>query len=99
MLFRSANYSANGFVPNGNLGSYSGLGAGTFTLNALVAGGTFSGTQDGGDPHLFFGGSETVSGNVTVTYTYDTPVPDGGLTAMLLGMGMLALGSVRRMVK
>lgn len=26
-------------------------------------------------------------------------VPDGGLTALLLGMGMLALGQVRRMVK
>jgi hypothetical protein len=27
------------------------------------------------------------------------PVPDGGLTAMLLGMGLLGLGWVRRMVK
>jgi hypothetical protein len=28
-----------------------------------------------------------------------TPCPDGGLTAMLLGMGLLGLGYVRRMVK
>lgn len=92
----SGNYSASGFVPGANWGFYSGLGAGTFTLNALVAGGTFGGTQvEGGESSLSFGGRETVNGTVTVTYT----VPDGGLTAMLLGMGMLGLGLVRRMAK
>jgi hypothetical protein len=30
---------------------------------------------------------------------YNRSVPDGGVTAMLLGMGMLGLGWVRRMVK
>jgi len=84
-------------VQNGNWGLYSGLGAGSFDLTAHgdVGTYTYSGTADG---HASFSGSETVSGNVTITYTFNA-VPDGGLTAMLLGMGMLALGTVRRMVK
>jgi hypothetical protein len=95
----SGNYDASGHVLSADWGSYSGLGAGTFTLNALVAGGTFGGSQtENGNSFLFFGGSEHVNGTVTVTYTY-TGVPDGGLTAMLLGMGMLGLGCVRRMAK
>ncbi len=95
----SANYSASGNVPNANWGDYSwnGVGSGTFNLNAYVSGGSAGGTADSGDSPLFYSSTETVNGTVTVEYTY-TSVPDGGLTAMLLGVGMLALGYARRLI-
>ena len=96
----TTSYSASGNVPNANWGDYSwdGTGLGTFNLNALVSGGTYSGSE-AIPGTLAFAGTETVTGTVTVKYTYDpVSVPDSGLTAMLLGAGMLALGFVRRMV-
>jgi hypothetical protein len=40
-----------------------------------------------------------ITGNYNRNADGGSIVPDGGLTAMLLGMGMLGLGWVRRMVK
>ena len=95
----SGTLSALGSVLSGNLSLYSGLGGGLFDVTASPGDASSSGTETGGGHgYLLFGASETVSGTVKVEFTY-TAVPDGGLTAMLLGMGMLALGTVRRMVK
>jgi hypothetical protein len=57
----------------------------TVTLNASVSGGSFSGTETSGSGDLFFGGSGSVSGAVTLTYFY-TVVPEPS-SMILLGVG------------
>jgi hypothetical protein len=59
----------------------------TVTLNASVSGGSFTGTETGGSGDLFFGGSGSVSGGVTLTYFY-TAVPEPS-SMILLGVGGL----------
>jgi hypothetical protein len=39
-------------------------------------------------------GASTISGNASFSVLGGTPVPDGGLTVMLLGVGLLALGAL-----
>ena len=57
-------------------------------------------TAVGGNNYLHFIGTGTQDSlGALIDKVELNSVPDGGLTAMLLGLGLLGLGSVRRMIK
>jgi PEP-CTERM motif len=55
------------------------------TLTANIPGGNFSGTEVGGNSDLFFGGTISASGNVSLTYFFNT-VPEPS-SMVLIGVG------------
>jgi hypothetical protein len=87
-----ASASSSVSVPNADLPAFEGVS--DITLSVYANGGTYGGSSVSG---VFFGGSFTSTGDVVVTYDYTAPaVPDGGLTAGLLGSALVGLGALRR---
>jgi hypothetical protein len=70
-------------------------------FDVTVAHGQITGSGSSSDRNadeLSYGGTYSSSGSVMITYTYTAPasVPDGGLTAGLLGAALVGVGALRR---
>jgi len=86
------------FVNPLNLATYEGFGNVNLSFGASAQGGTYGGTEVGGSGHLFFGGTATAGGVVTVLYTYSevlSGVPEPGVS-LLVGGGLMALAFIAR---
>lgn len=81
-----------------NLSSYIGTGGATANFSALGSTGTYSGNT--ASSQLFFGGSATAGGTVSITYTYQalSAAPEPGAFALLVSVLPLVGGitTVRR---
>lgn len=91
----SASGSAVQAVLEGGLPSYIGGSSDTITFTLLANDGTYTGV---GPTSLLFGGSGNVVGTLTVEYDYTaptSPIPEPS-TAVLMGLGMLAIGASLR---
>jgi len=78
------------WIPN-----YEGVGPGTGTLNASSTSGSYAGTANTG---VFFGGSATAGGTITLRYFYQPAgtIPEPGTTTFLAAGVLGSLGMVLR---
>ena len=91
----TATATGNSVILPANFGQYQGFGGGNLTVNFQGQNGTYSGSAGS---NVFFGGSATAGGTLTLTYNYTKiqPIPEPG-AATFLAAGVL--GSVGMVIR
>jgi uncharacterized protein (TIGR03382 family) len=91
----ASNANTSQIVPMADWSFYEGVGPMTNTLNASSTSGTYGGSAN---PGVFFGGSATAGGTITLTYLYQPAgtIPEPGATTFLAAGVLGSLGMVLR---
>jgi len=88
--------SANNTVVGGGLPTYQGLGNVMLTFTVSAGGGSYGGTEVGGGGHLFFGGTASAGGVVSILYAYHAVAVPEPVSLFLVGGGLIGLAVVLR---